>query len=393
MILVIKKEKEILRTEKNKKELERLKKQRDNDIKSSNAVYEARKSTLKKNKRYHWPLFFGLKAQRILSGYKIHVLNELPKTYTNAQNEELNTFDRPIIFAPNHVRKKDIETLLEVFKKHVILLSGDFENLHDTFSGSLLEKNGIIYFDMDDPYNNVDLKRDKKYLEELEEYIKIKNDPILIEEYENELKKYNKKIENIINDRKNVKEVERQVLNTGNDIMKFFEASWDLFPNLLVCNGYYSLVQTAVDTNALVIPVIYEQPVDFDMNDKNIYIKFGKPIDYLEKYGVDDNVKTEIKLTHEEKKEGIQELRDQLATLLYEILEEHCAVRRKDIPKDYWEKYKKHVLSEWYFNEDDINKKHFVDKTITEQKDAFEHLNHLQLNKNNAFLLNKRNHQ
>ena len=390
---MIKKEKEILRTEKNKKELERLKKQRDNDIKSSNAVYEARKSTLKKNKRYHWPLFFGLKTQRILSGYKIHVLNELPKTYTNAQNEELNTFDRPIIFAPNHVRKKDIETLLEVFKKHVILLSGDFENLHGTLSGSLLEKNGIIYFDMDDPYNNVNLKRDKKYLEELEEYIKIKNDPILIEEYENELKKYNKKIENIINDRKNVKEVERQVLNTGNDIMKFFEASWDLFPNLLVCNGYYSLVQTAVDTNALVIPVIYEQPVDFDMNDKNIYIKFGKPIDYLEKYGVDDNVKTEIKLTHEEKKEGIQELRDQLATLLYEILEEHCAVRRKDIPKDYWEKYKKHVLSEWYFNEDDINKKHFVDKTITEQKDAFEHLNHLQLNKNNAFLLNKRNHQ
>lgn len=390
---MIKKEKEILRTEKNKKELERLKKQRDNDIKSSNAVYEARKSTLKKNKRYHWPLFFGLKAQRILSGYKIHVLNELPKTYTNAQNEELNTFDRPIIFAPNHVRKKDIETLLEVFKKHVILLSGDFENLHGTLSGSLLEKNGIIYFDMDDPYNNVDLKRDKKYLEELEEYIKIKNDPILIEEYENELKKYNKKIENIINDRKNVKEVERQVLNTGNDIMKFFEASWDLFPNLLVCNGYYSLVQTAVDTNALVIPVIYEQPVDFDMNDKNIYIKFGKPIDYLEKYGIDDNVKTKIKLTHEEKKEGIQELRDQLATLLYEILEEHCAVRRKDIPKDYWEKYKKHVLSEWYFNEDDINKKHFVDKTITEQKDAFEHLNHLQLNKNNAFLLNKRNHQ
>ncbi len=384
---------ELLRKKINKKKQERLKALRDNDIKSGKIVDEARKSTLMINKIFHWPLFYGLKRQRISSGYEFHVLNELPKTYINAQNEELNTFDRPIIFAPNHVRKKDIETLLEVFKEHVILLSGDFENLHGTLSGSLLEKNGIIYFDMDDPYNNDDLKRDKKYLEELEEYIKVTNDPILIEEYENELKKYNKKIENIINDRKNVKEVERQVLNTGNDIMKFFEASWNLFPNLLVCNGYYSLVQTAVDTNALVIPVIYEQPVDFDMNDKNIYIKFGKPIDYLEKYGIDDNVKTKIKLTHEEKKEGIQELRDQLATLLYEILEEHCAVRRKDIPKDYWEKYKKHVLSEWYFNEDDINKKHFVDKTITEQKDAFEHLNHLHLNKNNAFLLNKRNHQ
>lgn len=388
-----KNEKETLRTEKRKKELEQLKKQRDNDIKSCNTVYEARKSTLKKNKRYHWPLFCGLKAQRILSGYRIHVLNELPKTYVNSQNEELFTFDRPIIFAPNHVRKKDIETLLEVFKKHVILLSGDFENLHGTLSGSLLEKNGIIYFDMDDPYNNGELKSDKKYLEELKEYIKLTDDTVLKEEYENELKKYNKKIANIINDRKNVKEVERQVLNTSNDIVKFFEASWNLFPNLLVCNGYYSLVQTAVDTNALVIPVIYEQPVDFDMNDKDIYIKFGKPIDYLEKYGINNNVKIKRELTHEEKKEGLQELRDQLATLLYEILEEYCAVRRKDIPKDYWEKYKNHVLSEWYFNEEDIKKRHFIDKTITEQKDAFEHLNNLHLNKNNAFLLNKRNHQ
>ncbi len=59
MILVIKKEKEILRTEKNKKELERLKKQRDNDIKSSNAVYEARKSTLKKIKGIIGHYFLG----------------------------------------------------------------------------------------------------------------------------------------------------------------------------------------------------------------------------------------------------------------------------------------------------------------------------------------------
>ena len=384
-----------MRKEQILKELEDLKRKRDEDIKAGRCVYEVRKETIKQNKRYHLPLYLGLKLQRILSRYKLHVLNELPKTYVNAQGKELNVFDRPIIFAPNHVRKKDIEMLLEAIKKHVILLSGDFENLHGTFSGTLLEKNGIIYFDMSDVFDTDEIKNDKKYISELEEYLKITKDPILEEEYKKELEEYNNKLKSIINDRKNVKQVEKQVLLSLKGLLKFFEASWDLSPNLLVYKGYYSLVQTAVDTNALVIPVAFEQPVNLDMSDKDIYIKFGKPIDYLEKYciaGTTDNAKIRKNLTHEEKKEGIEELRDQLATLLYEILEEYCAEKRSNIPDDYWGKYKKHVLSEWYFNEEDINKKHFIDKSVAEQKDVFEHLNNLSVNKNNAFLLNKRNH-
>ena len=76
-----KQQKEILRKEKLKKELEYLKKQRDDDIKTGNTVYEAKEDTLKQNKKYHWPLFYGLKAQRNFSGYKLHVLNKLPKYY------------------------------------------------------------------------------------------------------------------------------------------------------------------------------------------------------------------------------------------------------------------------------------------------------------------------
>ena len=328
--------------EKLKTKLEQLKKQRDDDIKAGRCVYEARESTLKSNKKYHWPLFWGLKIQRIFSGYKLHVLNELPKTYINAQKKELNTFDRPIIFAPNHVRKKDIEMLLEAIKKHVILLSGDFENLHGTFSGSLLEKNGIIYLDMDDP-----------------------------------------------KDRKNVKEVEKQVLNTGNNIIKFYEASWDLSSNKLLYDGYFSLVQTAVDTNALIIPVAYEQPVNLNMKDNNVYIKFGEPIDFCEYFS---NKKDDKTLSFEEKRLGLNIIMDRIGDLLLDILNEYSKVKRDEIPVDYWENYKKYVLSEWYFTEEDVNRKHFIDKNIIEQKDVFEHLNNLDVNKNNAFLLNKRNH-
>lgn len=386
-----KEEKEKLRKEKLKLEQEELKKQRDEDIKNGRRVYEARKETIKQNKRYHWPLYAGLKAQRILSGYKLHILNEIPKTYINNKGEKLNVFDRPVIFAPNHVRKKDIEMLLEAIKMHVILLSGDFENLHGTLSGTLLEKNGIAYLDMDNPYDNEELKREEKYLKELEEYIKITGDPVLKKEYEEEKSKYEEKLKSIINDRKNVKEVEKQILLLLLNLIKFFEASWNLSPNKLIDDGYYSLVQTSLDTNALVIPVVYEQPVDFDMNDKDIYIKFGEPIDYPEKY-CKNSEEMKIALSDEEKKEGIEYLRASLSTLLYEILEKYSNVKRCDIPEDYWGNYKKHVLSEWFFTEEDINKKHFIDKTEVEQQDAFEHLNKININSKNAFLLNKRNH-
>lgn len=56
------------------------------------------------------------------------------------------------------------------------------------------------------------------------------------------------------------------------------------------------------------------------------------------------------------------------------------------------EEYKKKVLSEWYFTEDDIDKKHYVDQDVITKEDAFSHLDSLILNKNNAFLASKRNH-
>ena len=58
----------------------------------------------------------------------------------------------------------------------------------------------------------------------------------------------------------------------------------------------------------------------------------------------------------------------------------------------YWDEYKAIALKEWKFTEEDIEKKHFVDKTKVEQEEAFKHLDDLNLNQKNAFLLSKRNH-
>lgn len=46
---------------------------------------------------------------------------------------------RPIIFAFNHVRMQDIAIEMEAIKNHMVLLSGDFKNVHPDISGKLLE--------------------------------------------------------------------------------------------------------------------------------------------------------------------------------------------------------------------------------------------------------------
>ena len=51
---------------------------------------------------------------------------------------------------------------MEVIKNHLVLLSGDFENVNPDISGKLLEKNGIAYLDMKDPYDDCALKNQKK---------------------------------------------------------------------------------------------------------------------------------------------------------------------------------------------------------------------------------------
>lgn len=388
--------------EKSKKELKEIGIKRDGMVKKGLPAFEI--ENIKKNLYLHNALYRGIKLVRNLGlcGKDFPDRNFIERLYEKHPEYK----GRPIIFAPNHVRKEDTETILEAIKPHMALLSGDYENLHRNIGGPLIEKNGIIYFDMESPYQNEDLIIDKKYIEELEEYISITNSNVLKEELKIEKENYNKKLNNIVNDRKNIKVTIRDVLNALINLLWYYEGSWCLSENKPIYDGYFEMVQTAVDTNAIVIPISYDLVKQGIF--KKAIVKAGNAIDFRKMYG-------NRKLTTKEKKDGLEVIKSEILGNLLEIWQQYSNVKRDSLVKKYgrrpsieedlthdfkrksplvayYEKYKKDVLNGWYFTEDDINKKHFIDKDVASKEEVFSHLDSLILNKNNAFLSSKRNH-
>ena len=125
--------------EKINKEQEELKQRRQYNI-DHNLPSEELKD-IRKNLWLHNTLYKIMSLFNTISGFE--------------KDFERYKFDfngRPIIFAFNHVRMQDISSEMEAIKNHMVLLSGDFKNVHPDISGKLLEKNGVIYFDMKNSY-------------------------------------------------------------------------------------------------------------------------------------------------------------------------------------------------------------------------------------------------
>ena len=297
----------------------KLKDERIETIKNSEQTREV--TEINKYKNLHDTLLFLIKTMRFFNGYKINIMGNIPEIG-----------ERPIIIAPNHLRKQDIEIIMEAFPGHTALLSGDYENVHGNINGFMLEKNGIIYFDMEDK-----------------------------------------------EDRNNVKYVINDVLTNGINLLWFYEGSWNLSPNKPYYDGNHYIVQAAIDANALILPV------SFEMIDKNMYVNFSDFIDYRAICG-------NTQLSNEEKIEALDILKGLIGAGLFDIWEKYARVERDSLSEDYWEKYIEEVLSEWKFTEEDIERKHFVDKSYIDPTDVYSHLENLEVNKNNAFLLSKKLH-
>lgn len=445
-----KEEKQLEKKKKLKQEQEELKQRRQDRINMGLPAEEL--ETIEKNLYLHKTLYTIMKLFNTLSGYKKDFyyesknetdnekafINKMIKKvekkfkkifYANAFKNFLNKQykehpeykGRPIIFAFNHVRMQDIAIEMDAIPSHMVLLSGDFENVHPDISGKLLEKHGIVYLDMDNPYDDPELKSAKTYLDELEECIEIIDSGILNEkygnitsdelkeEYEKELNAYNEKASKIINDRKNIKVVIKDILNKLYNMLWYFEASWDFSENKPYYDGYYYIVQAAIDSNGLVLPGAFDliEKKHF-LDRRKVCIRLGEIIDYKCEY--EDKI-----LSKAEKCEGLDILKGEVGKALFDIWEENSFIKRDDLAKKYsrklsaedyfvpdykrpsplrayWDEYIKKALKEWKFTEQDIKKKHFVDKTKVEQEDVFKHLDDLNLNQKNAFLLSKRNH-
>ena len=234
---------------------------------------------------------------------------------------------RPIIFALTHVGKYDIEVVSEAIKDHYYLLSGDYEHIQGIIDAPFLALNGVIYFN----------EKDKE-------------------------------------DRKLVSQKMIKHLNDGGNLMYFIEGTWNITPNLPMLPCYWGIVDIAKKGNAIIVPVACEQ------YGKKFKVNIGQNFDMLN-YG--DSV--------EEKTRAINDLRDTLSTLKWEIWETEDTLISEELVGNEWEEYVAERFKEWpYFNEAYIDELIFKPKNVVEHDEVYSPIKRLTPNHNNAFLFNKR---
>ena len=144
-------------------------------------------------------------------------------------------------------------------------------------------------------------------------------------------------------------------------------------------SGDYEHIQGIIDAPFIGLNgVIYFN--ETDQIDKLFTISIGKNFD-MNNYGD----------TTEEKTRAINDLRDTLATLKWEIWESYGMKKREDILDDEWDRYVAARFKEWpYFNEEYIEGLIFKPKNVVTHDEVYAPVKKLVPNKNNAFLFNKR---
>lgn len=235
--------------------------------------------------------------------------------------------NRPIIYAVTHVGKFDIEVVSEAIKDHYYLLSGDYEHIQGIIDSPFLSLNGVFYFN-----------------------------------------------EKVKDDRKAVSKKMIEHLKSGGNLMYFIEGTWNLSPNLPMLPCYWGIVDIAKKGNAIIVPIAADQ------YGKKFKINIGTNFD-MSNYGD----------TKDDKTLAINDLRDTLATLKWEIWETEEQLIRSELTGTEWDKYVSDRFAEWdYFNEEYIEGLIYKPKDVVNNDEVYAPIKKLVPNRNNAFLFNKR---
>ena len=287
-----------------------------------------------KFREYTHPIInFLIKGRRILNNQTLTIYDKKNK------QKMIKEQKRPIIFAVTHTGKYDIEIVNEAIKKAYYLLSDDEEYMYRTIDGFITDWNGVIYVDSD--------------------YDKVTSD-------------------NPISDTQVALETSIKVLKDGANIMWYPESIWNLSPNSLVLRCKYGIIKAAIESNAVILPIALDQRGEYD---KDFYVNIGEfiyPENLKIKYGNDKNGMIA----------AVNDLRDVLATLKWEIWESFEIESRKKIESDYYEKFIEKKISEWpFFTIEAIRKREYCPSSIVTEEEAFEHLDNINYNLKNAFLI------
>lgn len=233
---------------------------------------------------------------------------------------------RPIIYAGTHIGGDDIETAFEAIKTPCWLLLGDPKEIYRNAAGLMLDLNGVICFDI-----------------------------------------VHKK------DRKIAKEGCMALLNSGGNLLMFPEGAWNISQNQLVMHLFPGAVEMAISCNADIVPIAIAR------KDKKYYVNIGSNISYA-----DCECTDRYQLTYE--------LRDILATLKWEIISRIEPLKRNEIDVNYEKDFLHGIMGTQVatYTVQDVLDTRYKSKGQTDYDEAFEHLKHIRLRKENAFLFRKK---
>ena len=163
-----------------------------------------------------------------------------------------------------------------------------------------------------------------------------------------------------------------ELLNNGGNLLIYPEGAWNVTPNEMVMKIFTGTVRMAKETGVDIIPIAVEQ------YDNVFYFNVGK------NYSIDKN--TNLSLT-----ELNDDLRDKLATLKWEIMETQPKLDRAKVTDDYLDIFQSEIVNRcnygYGFSLEDAISESFHDKNITKPEEAFAHLQEIEYDINNAFLL------
>ena len=163
-----------------------------------------------------------------------------------------------------------------------------------------------------------------------------------------------------------------ELLNNGGNLLIYPEGAWNVTPNEMVMKIFTGTVRMAKETGVDIIPIAVEQ------YDNVFYFNVGK------NYSIDKN--TNLSLT-----ELNEDLRDKLAALKWEIMETQPKLDRAKVTDDYLDIFQSEIVNRcnygYGFSLEDAISESFHDKNITKPEEAFAHLQEIEYDINNAFLL------
>jgi len=156
-------------------------------------------------------------------------------------------------------------------------------------------------------------------------------------------------------------------------VIMYPEGTWNKSPNQLISGLFSGIYDVAKESGALVVPIA-------------TYRNGNKA------YGIMEEA---FDITEYDKKTGLTMLRDKMATMQYEMMEEYGRCKRKDFPygkeaDEYWKDYVDSLMAEVKYYDYDVElHTKFIDKNVTSPEEAFAFMDKLEINKKNAFLFRR----